>query len=132
MKAVACLILAFAGAVHAEEIADRAAIRKSLELLGSPELRDAQFAADADGKVLLLAALHSPRVPPSEPLSGDYWPYWPPNLDHSWTVEALAIRFITPDVALADARIADRALLFVYRREGAGWKIASVRPAGRR
>lgn len=73
--------------------------------------------------------MHGPRRerPPNEPLSADYWPFWPAYLEEPWPVETVAIRFITPDVALADCTLRSRPILIVLRREGPDWKIASVR-----
>jgi hypothetical protein len=121
MKACVYLGLLFAACGWAGEAADRSAIRQTI---GS-----AQFTADADGKSQLEAAMHAPRRdrPPSEPLSADYWPFWPSYLEKPWPLEVTSIRFITADVALADARVNHRALLFVLKKEESGWKIASVR-----
>lgn len=73
--------------------------------------------------------MHGPRreLPSNEPLSADYWPFWPEYLEKPWAVETIAIRFITPDVALADCSLRNRPILIVLRREGPDWKIASVR-----
>ena len=128
MRTIACFVLFFAVAA-ADEPADRLAIRKTIQSLNVAGPRSAPFTADADGRAQLEAAMHEPRRerPPNEPLSADYWPFWPAYLEKPWAVETIAIRFITPDVALADCTVKNRPILIVLRREGPDWKIASVR-----
>jgi hypothetical protein len=113
----------------ADESADRLAIRKTIHSLNLPGPRSALFTADADGRSQLEAAMHEPHRerPPNEPLSADYWPFWPAYLEKPWPVETVSVRFITPNVALADCRVRNRPVLIVLRREGPDWKIASIR-----
>ncbi len=128
MKALACLTVLFAAGGWADEAADRAAIRQTIGLLNVASERSAQFTSDADGKARLEAAIHEPRreTTSNEPLAADYWPFWPAYLQQPWLVKTTSIRLITADVALAHGTVRYRQLLFVLKKEQAGWKIASV------
>lgn len=129
MRAITWLVLFLAVTGVADEAADRLAVRKTLRSLNIAAERRAQFTVDADGRSQLEAAIHAPRRerPPNEPLSADYWPFWPAYLEEPWPVETISIRFITADVALADCKVRNQPILIILKREGPDWKIAAVR-----
>ena len=114
-------MLLCAGAAFADEGADRAAI---LKVLDAP-----RFTTDADGKWLLLRSMDARphATPANEPLSGDYWPFWPFDGAEAETPATPRIRFVTSTVATVDCRRNGRALLVVLRKENGQWLIASVR-----
>ena len=112
MKALCCLFLALCF-LHADEAADRTAIRKAIHSFNDPGARQAVLAPDAD-------------VPD---LSGCWRQEVSPIL-----FEVKSVRFVTPDVALADAAANRYSLgkqtapaFFLLKRSGADWKIDSLR-----
>lgn len=119
MRLLAFLALWFVWCGWADEASDRAAIRQTLRNLTVEHERDAQFTSDADGKAAVEAVVGSSQ---HEVLGCDYWPCWP----FPAGVNVERIRFVTPDVALVDARLSGR-LLFVMKKDEGKWKIASVR-----
>lgn len=161
VKAILCLPLAFASFAYADEVADRVAIDHTIAALNDLPRRAALFTQDADASselarlpkvrpflVLRSAADAEPSPPADSPtvtISKDPWgeatinfpgtASLPPANILAPRIASGYIRFITPDVALADgAWIYDDGvvmrsvpLLFVMKREGNNWKIASLR-----
>ena len=81
--------------------------------------------ADADGIGEVRRVLRDgPQEHP--PLTWDYWP-WPLPVTDPGAVQCSNIRFLTPDVALAEGSVRRHPALFVVKKENGVWKIASVR-----
>lgn len=141
MKRILCLSLLVAGWTlfpsysRADEATDREAINRLIAGLSSFPQRAAFFTADADG-VDLLRAAPLPSVTISHEPWGEARINFPSSPINTRFSVSAAIRFITPDVALADGvrtynddsgAAQTTPLLFVMKREGDQWKIASVR-----
>lgn len=133
MKALLSFPLFFAAGLWADEAQDRTAIDKAIAALNDPVQRAALFTKDADSGVNFdrLIDLHTANT--SRMVIG---------MNEPWTqmtaprVVSGSIRFITPDVATVDgASTIEGAvtlarsvpLLFVMKKEGAGWRISMVR-----
>ena len=161
MKAISYLPLFFAAYASADEAADRVAIGHVIAKLNQLPHRTALFAKDAEGASELEGLWKDKRIssfriskPPADrptvTISHEPWGEATINLpgmasimmSHSPAellnprIESRNIRFITPDVALADgawtykedaSTMQSKPLLFVMKREGADWKIASLR-----
>ena len=156
MKAVFCLPLLLAAGAWADENADRAAIERVIAAVNSVPAPDALFTADTDAAdalkriwrdnppVYRFPSRNGERAPlgtPTVTISHEPWGEatigvtMPPGEIVNPRIEVRSIRFLTADVALADAacvyRTASgtraRPLLFVMRKEGDAWKIASLR-----
>ena len=165
VKALLWLPLLFGACAWADEAADRAAIGRAIGALNEFPQRADLFTADADGRSVLEQLSKGERlVYQMRPRAGD--PVPSSSSDHPtvtishepWgeatinfpgigpltaSVEMLnphmvssAIRFITPDVALADGVCTHKddstttqttPVLFVMKKEGDDWKIASLR-----
>jgi hypothetical protein len=137
MKAIPCLLLCFAFCAAADEAADRAAICRDVALLNMAPQPSTLFTADASSDL--------DRLPKPQPVS--FRILLPPDdsaahptvtISHEYPNPRIAcgsIRFITPDVALADGNwtyengpeTQTKPLLFVMKKEADGWKIASLR-----
>jgi hypothetical protein len=108
-----CLLAILPFCVHADEAADRTAVRKAIHTFNDVYARQSVLAPNAD-------------IP-------DFSRCWRQELSQI-LFETKAVRFVTPDVALADAD-ANRYQLgkqtaqafFILKREGADWKIDSLR-----
>jgi hypothetical protein len=117
------LPLVFAALAAAEGPADQADVRAAVKSLVTP--LHAIMTADADGIGEVRRVLRDgPQEHP--PLTWDYWP-WPLPVTDPGAVECSNIRFLTPDVAIADGSVKQHPALFVVKKEGGVWKIASVR-----
>ena len=117
------MLIALAALAAAEGPADRAGVKAAVTSLVTP--LHAITTADADGIGEVRRVLRDgPQEHP--PLTWDYWP-WPLPVTGSGVVECWNIRFLTPDVALADGSVRHHPALFVVKREDGLWKIASVR-----
>jgi hypothetical protein len=136
MKALLCLPLLFSAA-WAEEASDREAVARVIARVNEVPLPASIFTADSDAA----PALERLRKPPDHPtviISHEPWGeatiQFPGRELRNPRIITRAVRFLTPDVALADAACVyddaaphTRPLLFVMKREGGSWKIASVR-----
>jgi hypothetical protein len=131
MRSVLFLVLALAGLGHADERADRLAIERMVaslnERVASRRPLRQFFTLDAEKEFAALQDLDR-RLHPSAQLP------WSEVTAPSIVVASL--RFLTADVALADAAstrfgstigVSRVPLLLILRREAAVWKIASVR-----
>jgi hypothetical protein len=146
MKAILCLPLVFASCAWADDAADRVAIGQVIASLNELTSRTAVI-ADSPAAAGELAALRLRKLSiqgsglPSVTISHEPWgeatinfPNFPGNEVLPGKIVAGAIRFITPKVALADGDLtrADgvsvhEPILFVMKKVGNEWKIASVR-----
>ena len=124
------LLLFFAASLPADEAADRAAIEATVRALNeaaTPQAMAALFTADAEpAEIDALFRRHQALVDLARtPMSEVALPH----------VGVRAIRFITQEVALADAADTQHGslgvkrigILFVLRRDGARWRIAAAR-----
>jgi len=151
MKAVPCLLCLALCAV-ADEAADRAAIERTIAALNRAPRPSALFTADASSELDRLAngkpvsfepllASEDPALHPTVTISHELWGEATINFP-SVAAEILnpriacdSIRFITPDVALADGNwtyengpeTQKKPLLFVMKKAGDDWKVASLR-----
>ncbi len=142
-----CVPLFVASYASADEVADRAAIGRTIATLNESSQHDALFTADgnAASELALLRRVNPPFriVGPSDgsvavpTVTISKEPWGEARIDfpaaEPRTVNR-SITFITPDVALAeaactylDATTQATPLLFVMKREGGDWKIASLR-----
>jgi len=154
MKLALCLFSLSVASVWAAEADDREAIGKVISALNEVPQRASLFAADADGFSSLDRLLRVPRRalsfrrdppgpgdPPRVVISKEPWGE-AILLPLAGTAELInprissgAIRFVTPDVALAEgicvyyegSKTQTTPLLLVMKRDGDQWKIASVR-----
>jgi hypothetical protein len=122
MKALLPALL-LAGVAAADEASDRAGVTAAVKSLVTP--LHAIATADVDGIGEMRTVL---REGPQqrEALTYDFWPFPLPVTDPS-AVECSAIRFVTPDVALAEGSVRQHPALFIVKKENGVWKIASVR-----
>ena len=132
---IVCLAALFATMLKADEVTDRAAIGAVIEAVNNPLQRTRLFTKDLDSKVNFdsLIDMHldsSARVP--VPV-GTPEPWRNLTAPH---IVSGAMRFITPDVAMVDGASIVRGavtfadavpLLFVLKKEQAGWRINAVR-----
>jgi hypothetical protein len=131
MRSAACLVLAAAALAHADERADRLAIKRIVaslnERFASGGPLSQFFSSDAEKELAALQDLDR-RLHPSaqQPWSEVTAP----------SIVVASLRFVTADVAIADAAstrfgstigVSRVPVLLILRREAAGWKIASVR-----
>jgi hypothetical protein len=113
MRALACLLV-LPVVLCADEVADRAAIRKTIATFNRMSERASVLTRDAE--------------------TPDFSRCWAPGRSQMY-FEADAIRFVTREVALADASgtrygsmgTEKTAAVFILKREGADWKIDSLR-----
>jgi hypothetical protein len=164
VKAMLCVPLFLASYAFGDETADRLAIARTITALNESARSVSLFTHDADAAAELARLPKSqPPTPgpvgaPASPARTDHptitiskepWgeatinfpglgPF-PPVEFFSPRITSGAIRFITPDVALADGlwigsgesgSIQTRPLLFVMKREEGAWKIAAIRATG--
>jgi len=138
MKLLLCFPLFFAAGLWADEAQDRAAINHVIAAVNDPMQRPGLFTQGADSGVDFrrLIDLHVRRSACPGVVIG---------INETWTemsvpqVVSGEIRFITPDVATVDGAsmihgavslIQSVPLLFIMKREGAGWRIDAVRVSG--
>ena len=153
LAAALCVPLFFATHASAEEAADRVAINRAIgalnESTNDPSQPAALFTADGDAasELALLRRTNPPfRIaePSERPAPGltvviSKEPWGEARIGFP-AIEPPAVRpfitFVTPDVALAEGAFSylngtptaqPTPLLFVMKREGGGWKIASLR-----
>jgi hypothetical protein len=135
MRMIVCLAALFATMLKANEVTDRTAIDAVIEAVNNPLQRSRLFTKDLDSTVnfdslidLHLASSARVPVPVGAP---EPWR----NLTEPRIVSG-AIRFIKPDVAMVDGASIVRGavtfadtvpLLFVLKKEQAGWRINAVR-----
>ena len=133
MKAIVCISLVFAALVRANEAADRVAIERVVNVLSDRQTVSSKkqistlFTADADNDLDRLTELNGRLLQfASEP--------WSEVTTPRQTIQS--IRFVTPDVALVNAANAQYGstipvrripVLFVMKKEGTDWRIASLR-----
>jgi hypothetical protein len=153
LTAILCVPLFFASHAWAEESADRSAIGRAIEALNEspndPSQQAARFTSDgnAASELALLRRTNPPfRIvgPPDGSVSVaavtiSKEPWGEARINFPGLAPRTArgsITFITPDVALAervftyldaDGATKTTPLLFVMKREGGDWKIASLR-----
>jgi hypothetical protein len=115
------LFLCAGGAWAADEVADRAAIEKAVATLGA-------FTADFDGRAEL-ARMAQSDPNPSVVISKEPWGEATVSIPGVQIMAAIAtkkIRFLTAEWAMVDAQ-GKAPLLFILKKEGTDWKIASLR-----
>jgi hypothetical protein len=165
VKTILCLPLLFAPYVMADEAADRAGIDRAIAWLNELPRRSGLFTEDANASAELerLPRVAAPTFrmpagtagdprslprtdPPTVSISHEPWGEAAIHLPGMAPVPVIeimnprissgAIRFITPDVALAEATWTYKSndattqtvpLLFVMKKEEDSWKIASLR-----
>jgi len=161
VKAILCVPLFFAAYAYADQASDRVAIDRTIAAMNNLPQRGALFTQDADASselarlpkirpvAILGPAADADPLPrthqPTVTISKEPWGEATVNFPGTVSLPPLnilnprivsgAIRFITPDVALAEgAWIYDDGvvmrsvpLLFVMKREADAWKIASLR-----
>ena len=140
MKVILCLLL-LAAQGWGDETTERQAIERVIASVNESAPAPTLFTADSDARLVLdllrpWGDRHARR--PAVVVSHEPWG----EATISWSgacgpIVSRRVRFITPDVALADAACIyddDTAapLLFVMKKDGADWKIASLRRLARR
>jgi len=138
MKVLLCFPLFFAVGLWADETQDRAVINRVIVAVNDPMQRPGLFTQGADSGLDFsrLIDLHVRRPSCPGVVIG---------INETWTEMSVPqvvsgnIRFITPDVAMVDrastihgavSLIEIVPILFVMKREGAGWRIDAVRVSG--
>jgi len=128
------LFAALAACAFADAAADRIAIGQTTAGLNEQPRPAALFTADSDAPAELARLLKAPADPPTVTIShepfGEATINFPAVTPPRFSVRA--IRFVTPDVALADGGGAYSdtqtvPVLFIMKREDGVWKIASLR-----
>jgi hypothetical protein len=149
LKAILCVPLLAAPYALADESADRVAIGVAIAGLNEVARGSPPFAEGADTSELDRLKTDSRGVsgPPVPTVTISHEPWGEATINFPGTQPPLAleilnprivcrvIRFIMPDVALADGAwtyvgrdaTMEKPLLFVMRREGNTWRIASLR-----
>lgn len=115
------VLLATGSAWAADEVADRASIEKVVASLNA-------FTADFDSRVELAQAMKADPKP-TVLISKEPWGEATISIAGIGMTSALVtnhVRLVTPDVAIVDA-MGKVPVLVVLRKEGADWKIASLR-----
>jgi hypothetical protein len=120
MKTLLCIPLLLCASAWADEAADRAAIGRLVAALNTSQDTSSLFIPGAENEM--------PRIADPEPRQP-----WSETTKPALVLGS--VRFITPDVALADAVygqygstiIRRYPLLLVVKREGQEWRIASLR-----
>jgi hypothetical protein len=127
MKSIVLALVLAGGIWGADEVLDRIAIEKTIAGLNAAPVWAGLFTADfpdnSDLAQLRVSSSMDELVISKEPMGEAVW--IPAGMKGS-RIRATKIRFLTPDVALADVIGNGRAVL-VLRKEGALWKIASLR-----
>ena len=139
MKKLLWLPLLFCGFLRADEAADREKIGRVIAALNQIPRPAGLFTADFDG----WAALAAPGIGGGLTVVISHEPWGEARLEPrslgtvlDSRISSGAIRFITPDVALADGALRytgesgtsqTTPLLLIMKRDGEGWKIAAVR-----
>jgi hypothetical protein len=139
MKAIILASVLFAGgAWAADEVADRAAIEKTILAFSVAPLQPDLYTSDFDHDELVrfgkAASTDSGAIPitvggkpgelviSKEPMGEATW--FPAGMH--WNLNVRKIRFITPEVAMVDVTGKAPALI-VLKKVGTDWKIASLR-----
>jgi hypothetical protein len=136
MRKLLWLPLLLGVSLWGEETADRAQIASVIDALNQTPLNRAPelarlFTADFDGSSALAEVLHSAATITisHEPWGEATWGFTGPRP----RISSAAVRFVTPEVALVDGTAArpddSMPLLFILKKEGGSWKIASIRLA---
>jgi len=129
MRKLLWLPLLLAGAASGEQTADRAQIASVIAALNQTPEAVRLFAADFDS-AKVLDDLRAAK--PTVAISHEPWG------EATWSLEPVRpkftsgqVRFLTPDIALVDGASdhdgKESPLLFVMKKEGDSWKIASIR-----
>jgi hypothetical protein len=134
MRALLSLALLLAAPAYAD---DETAIRRAIVALNQIPPPGSLFTADSDAPHVLdrlrihLRHLNRPTVVISHDPWGEANIVFPPVVLANPAIAPGAVRLITPDVAIVDAAciytVETIPLLFVMRKEGNDWKIASAR-----
>lgn len=132
MKTILCVSLLLASSAIADEAVDRASIATTISWLNGSVLDGDLFTADFPDSAALLRGVQGNfggRVVISKESWGEatWLPALAPRIPR-FVIQS--VRFVTPDVALVDG--IDRqnesgSVLFVMKREGIAWRIASFR-----
>jgi len=139
MKSIIFASVLFAGVVlAADEVADRAAIEKTIQAFSMgplvPDLYTSDFDREELSRFAKAASTDSGAIPVTvggkpgelviskEPMGEATW--FPSGMH--WVLIVRKIRFLTPEVAMVDVTGKDRGLI-VMKRVGTDWKIASLR-----
>ena len=135
MKRLLWLPLIFAASLWADEAADRAEIGRTVSALNVVPPRAGLFTADSEAPAVLATLGGGGGL--TVTISHEPWgeaTIGPASGPASNPIISIAkIRFITPDVALVDAAATHAGgkdatpLVFVLKKEGDSWKIASAR-----
>lgn len=139
MKTALSIALALVSGAWADEAADRAAIAKTIAPVSAASLSQIAFLADSPAAAAELKAVSSgmppiPRVRISHEPWGEALIFYPGAERIVFPIVTKAIRFVTAEVVLVDADWAEpdgmpmnKPILFVVRKVGNEWKIASAR-----
>jgi hypothetical protein len=151
MKAILCLPLLFASCALADEASDRAAIGRVIASLNERPSRAGSVGespvATAELNRLLILGISRVQASglPTVTISHEPWGEATLNFPGISTLPATAgivagaMRFLTPEVALVEAEwkseevtTVPKPLLFVMKKVGEDWKIASARVLAQR
>ncbi len=126
MKSIMLALVLAGGILAADELSDRAAIEKTIAGLNGPA-RAGLFTADFEDQASL-ARFRAPASADQVVISKDPWgeAVWIPAGMPGERIKAAKIRFVAPDVAIADV-IGNRRAVVVLRKESSVWRIASIR-----
>jgi hypothetical protein len=132
MKTILCAFLLLAFSANADEAVERASIATTISRLNGPVLDPDLFTADfPDAAELTRDAqgnFGGRVVISKEPWGEATW--FPPPAPRTLRFVIQSVRFVTPDVALVDGidrQNESRPVLFVMKKDGIAWRIASFK-----
>lgn len=135
MKPILCVVILMASCAWADEATDRAAVEKVISALSNTGLGP-NLLTDDFNDLAELGPLGSQGVPTTGTVVISHEPWreatWTPGVTlRPPHFSVRAVRFVTPDVALVDGtkdlNATQAPVLFVMKKVGADWRIASVR-----
>lgn len=136
MKSILLAVLFAGGVWAADEVADRAAIEKTIGALSVAPIREDLFTADFDGRAEMARLKETPRMvetdaKPTVVISKEPWGE-ATIVMQGMTVRAMPvivvkkIRFLAAEVAMVDG-MGRAPVLLVLKKYGTDWKVASLR-----
>ncbi len=136
MKSILLAVLFAGGVWAADEVADRAAIEKTIGALSVAPIREDLFTADFDGRAEMARLTETPRMvetdaKPTVVISKEPWGE-ATIVMQGMTVRAMPvivvkkIRFLAAEVAMVDG-MGRAPVLLVLKKYGTDWKVASLR-----
>jgi hypothetical protein len=132
MKALFCLPLLLAAGAFADDATDRASIATTISWVNASYLDPSLFTADFPDSAELLRGVQGnfggTVVISKEPWGEATWFPVPVSRGPRFVIQS--VRFVTPEVVVVDGidqRNGGASVLFVMRKDGIAWRIASFK-----